>query len=247
MRPESTERAGEAREFRRTRRNLTAMAGIAAFSLIAAAATSKKANAFASPNPPSKGGNPSCLLAGTLIETPEGPKAIETLTAGDCVLTARGAVQRVCRIHTWEAYRLPNQIWPANVAPVRVAHSAIADNVPSRDLYLSPNHALYLEGELVAANALVNGLSITRDCDYRAAKLSYFHIELEAHDVVIAEGLPVETFLGVAMTPVAPSAIGNGRWAHLMSRARSALALAYDTRTRFDRLRDRIEDRAEAV
>jgi hypothetical protein len=248
MSPKSDGAGQDGAAFRRTRRSLIAIGGILSGTVLAMGLNSKSAKALALPDPPSNGGtSPSCFLAGTQIETPEGFTAVEMLKSGDHVRTPDGRTLRVKRVSSWEACRLPNQAWPEEVAPVKVARSAIADNVPSRDLYLSANHALYLDGKLVMVGALVNGVSITRCRNLDAAKLCYFHVEVETHDVIVAEGVPVETFLASDMVRHAQVAVGNGRRAQLASRTRSAFASVIDSRTSFDRLRDRIEDRAETT
>ncbi|MHB1305406.1 MAG: Hint domain-containing protein, partial [Acidiphilium sp.] len=80
---------------------------------------------------------------------------------------------------------------PETVWPVRIAKGAIAEGLPERPLYLSPDHALYLDGHLIPAKALVNGRSIVQE---RRRHITYYHIELETHDVLLAESLPVESY-----------------------------------------------------
>ncbi len=65
--------------------------------------------------------------------------------------------------------------------------------MPRRDLWISPRHAMYLDSVLIEAKDLVNGVSIVQA--EHVDKVEYFHIELESHDVIIAEGAPSETFI----------------------------------------------------
>jgi len=65
--------------------------------------------------------------------------------------------------------------------------------VPRRDLWVSPNHALYLEGVLIEVRDLVNHVSIVQA--ERVAAIEYFHIELDGHDVIVAEGAAAESFI----------------------------------------------------
>ncbi len=81
--------------------------------------------------------------------------------------------------------------------PVCIEAGALGDNVPKRDLWISPHHAMYFEGEnggmLIEAKDLVNGTSIVQA--QSVEKVEYFHIELDTHDVIVAEGALSETFL----------------------------------------------------
>jgi hypothetical protein len=80
-----------------------------------------------------------------------------------------------------------------DILPVCIKAGALADNVPKRDLWISPNHAMYLDGVLIEAKDLVNGVSVMQP--QSVEKVEYFHIELDSHDVIIAEGALSETFL----------------------------------------------------
>jgi hypothetical protein len=80
-----------------------------------------------------------------------------------------------------------------HILPICIRAGALADNVPRRDLWISPHHAMYLDGVLIEAKDLVNGVSIVQA--ERVEKVEYFHLELETHDVIIAEGAPSETFM----------------------------------------------------
>jgi hypothetical protein len=65
--------------------------------------------------------------------------------------------------------------------------------VPARDLMLSPDHAVWVEGKLIPAKLLVNGGSIVQELDH--AEIEYFHVELDRHAVLFAEGLTAESYL----------------------------------------------------
>ena len=134
----------------------------------------------------------SCFMAGTLIRTPEGEVAVETLKRGDMVATFDGRAMSVAWIgrQTISA-RFAD---PLRVLPVRIKAGALGDNLPARDLLLSPDHALLIDDVLVQAGALVNGMSIVREADVPQT-FTYYHVELDDHSLVLAENTPAETFI----------------------------------------------------
>jgi hypothetical protein len=133
-----------------------------------------------------------CFLAGTMIATPDGEKAIEALKASDLILTADGRAVPVrwIGINT-VATRFAD---PQRNMPIRISAGALGENAPKRDLLLSPDHALLLDGVLVQANALVDGVAIRRETQMPET-FRYYHIEVEAHDLILAEGVASETFV----------------------------------------------------
>ena len=134
-----------------------------------------------------------CFLAGTAILTAGGERAVEALRVGDLVPAYHGgALRRV----VWTGQTridLDRHPEPGKVAPVRVVADAFAPGVPHRDLVVSPDHALWTGGALVPAYLLVNGATIRRE--KAAGVITYVHVELDAHDIVLAEGLPAESYL----------------------------------------------------
>jgi len=135
---------------------------------------------------------PFCFLAGTMLRTPSGEAAVDDIQAGDLVLTAAGLSKPVRWIgRTVVATKFADKL---RLFPVRIKAGALADNVPSRDLLVSPGHAVLAEGLLVHAGAMVNGTSIVREAQMPLL-FTYFHIELESHDLLVAENTPAESFL----------------------------------------------------
>lgn len=132
-----------------------------------------------------------CFLAGTLIDTPNGPVAIENLRIGDFVLNADDIAVAV----RWIGRKTvsPRFADPLRTLPVRIKANALGVSLPSRDLLISPDHAVFLNGVLVNAGALVNGTSITRE--NITENFVYYHVEVDDHDLILAEGLPAETFI----------------------------------------------------
>ncbi len=135
-----------------------------------------------------------CYCAGTRIRTDAGEMAIEDLAIGDRVVTVDGASRPIRWIGRRD-YSAESASTHPRVLPVRIAAGALADEIPARDLYVSPLHGIWLEPEaaLVPAMRLLNGVSITR-AD-RGGAVRYLHIELERHDLIFAEGAPAETFV----------------------------------------------------
>jgi hypothetical protein len=132
-----------------------------------------------------------CLTADTAIRTVRGDVLVQDLRVGDTVVCAGGGVRPVVWIgrRTVDVARHPS---PEQVAPVRVRRGAFADGLPRRDLLLSPDHAVYADGVLIPVKHLINESSIAQmDVD----EVAYFHVELDRHDVLLAEELPVESFL----------------------------------------------------
>ncbi len=133
-----------------------------------------------------------CYCPGTHIRTARGEKRVETLRIGDKVMTASGALRPIKWIGR-RGYAGRFIRGDKNVLPICIRAGALDDKVPKRDLWVSPHHALYLDSVLIEAKDLVNGVSIVQ-AD-RVEKVEYFHIELDSHDVIIAEGALAESYI----------------------------------------------------
>jgi Hint domain len=210
-------------------------------------------------------GSSNCFLKGTTIRTADGERPIEDLNAGDLLPTMFGGLRPVQWIGRYRFKKSdPSKAWVEDALPIRIGRSALAPNVPRTDLYLTPLHSVLLDGVLVPAELLINGATITRH-QPEGDELELFHIKLEGHDVVYAEGAPVETLLKVEESAVnfaeyfrqygtpereearcAPYVHSRGGRYELMSRARSALSPWIDLRDRADVFRDRLEEGADA-
>lgn len=137
------------------------------------------------------GFTPICFVKGTLIATIDGPVTVEALSVGDMVITASGAARPV----KWIGHMLGRTLFhprPWEVQPVRVRAHAFGADVPTRDLRLSPGHAAFVDGVLIPVGHLVNGATIIQE---DVAEVHYYHVELDSHDLLVAEGLPCESYL----------------------------------------------------
>ncbi len=132
-----------------------------------------------------------CFAMGTAILGAAGPVAVERLRQGDRVVTASGRLAEV----RWIGHRrtdLARHPRPWDVMPVRISAGAFAPGVPARDLVISPDHAVFAGGALIPVRYLINGDTVaqeTRDA------VTYWHVELDRHDVLLAEGLACESYL----------------------------------------------------
>jgi hypothetical protein len=136
--------------------------------------------------------NAPCYVRGTWIETGAAEKPVECLTVGDHILTAAGERRPI----KWIGRRLyagPFLSANPNVQPVRFRAGCLGDGLPRRDLLVSPEHAMFLDGLLIPARCLVNGTTILEERGLD--RVEYFHVELDTHDVLLAEDAPSETFL----------------------------------------------------
>jgi autotransporter-associated beta strand protein len=132
-----------------------------------------------------------CYLRGTQILTPLGEAKVETLGIGDRVVTRFGGIQKIKWIGR-QSYEAAGA--PPHKIPVRIRAGALGDNIPARDLYISPGHSMLLDDTLVLATALLNGITVTQEMPEPTPQIEFHQIELESHDCVIAEGAWSETF-----------------------------------------------------
>lgn len=134
-----------------------------------------------------------CFVAGTLIDTPDGPRPIETLGPGERIVTRDAGAQTVC----WAgATEVAGQ---GALAPIRIRAGVLG---ATRDIEVSPNHRILVTGwqaelffgadeVLVPAKALVNGTTVA---PAPRARVRYVHVMCGAHQVVRSSGLWSESF-----------------------------------------------------
>jgi Hint domain len=132
-----------------------------------------------------------CYRAGTRLRTPHGETAIENITPGDLLISADGKEVAVKWVG-WRHITIAAEPERWSVLPIRIARDAIEPGVPRRDLFVSVNHSLLLDGILIPAYVLLNGTTITQE---ETDAITYYHVECDNHTVLLAEGAPAESYL----------------------------------------------------
>jgi hypothetical protein len=253
----------------RTRRNTMKMGAILAFAALGSISKTDPAsancgnNGKAVGNGCAKGNATNCFLKGTTIRTGSGDTKIEDLAIGDLLPTMFGGLRPIQWIGRYPIKKSdPSKPWVKAVLPIRIARGALGANVPRSVLYVTAFHSILIDGVLVPAEMLINGTTITRDEASEYNELAYFHVKLECHDVIYAEGAPTETLLEVNESAVnfadyfrqygtpaakearcAPYVHAFGGCEELKSRFRSALSPWIDLRNQADMFRDQLEER----
>jgi hypothetical protein len=186
-----------------------------------------------------------CFASGTRIATPDGARSVEALRAGDRVRLANGDTEEI----EWVGHRdvdCERHPAPEKVRPFRISAHAFGRNAPNRDLVLSPDHAVFVDGVLVPVKYLANGKTIRQ---MNVAEVTYHHFELRHHAIVEAEGLTVETLLpGSEKTAFAGSAV-TALHPDFTARNWEALGCAplIVTGPRLETIRRRINEAASAL
>ena len=209
---------------------------------------------------------PVCFLKGTRIWTPDGESGVEDLRINDLVVTSSGEAKPIQWVWKRRLERLSGQEWAEEISPIRVARSALGPNTPHRDLFLSRYHCLYIDGVLIPAVDLINGSTIARVDAIHLREIEYFHIKLERHSVIYAEGAACETLRAVTAVnsdsvefeeyrrlhgepalpdePAFPVLGYNGGRARLRGRIRSIVSHVIDVRSKLEIVRDGLRERA---
>src|SRR5262249_15810515 len=253
----------------RTRRQLLRATAVGAASIPFLALARKSASA--NQNGTNQNGNPQngCLLKGTKISTPAGDRLVQDLQIGDEVQTLAGR-----KTIKWIGYnkftKEEGRAWQDSVMPIRVARCAIDDHTPHCDLYLSPWHCIFLNQALIPVIYLINQATIGPGTPSDMPEIEYYHIELDTHEVIYAEGALVESFIDddsnrenfsnfvqyerlygaepqSKMTPFAPILRYRGRREELKGLVRSLISNVVDVRDPIQIAYDHLAQRAEAV
>jgi Hint domain len=206
-------------------------------------------------------------LKGTKISTPSGDRLVQDLRIGDEVQTLVGR-----KTIKWIGYnkftKEEGRAWQDSVLPIRLARFAIDDHTPSRDLYLSPLHCIFFNEVLIPVMYLINEATIAPGTPLDISAIEYYHIELDTHEVIYAEGALVETFDGSnrdnfsnfieyerlygaerqsKMTPPVPILRYHGRRQELKGLVRSVISNVVDVRDPIQVAYDQLTKRAEVM
>lgn len=141
----------------------------------------------------SHGSGANCLLRGTAILTDCGEKPVEDLRIDDCVALPDGSTRPIKWIGR-QVFKKSGARWHKDVMPIRVSRHALDGRTPHSDLYLSPDHALFLDGVLIRVKELVNGTTIAQVIPADGMSVEYYAVMLDTHEVILAEGAAAETF-----------------------------------------------------
>ncbi|MFV0293479.1 MAG: Hint domain-containing protein, partial [Paracoccus sp. (in: a-proteobacteria)] len=144
---------------------------------------------------------PICFARGSEIETLEGPQRVEDLRQGDMILTRDNGHKPISWIGS-RSFRNDGGKTTQKLGPIRVRAGALGNNRPNRDLYLSPQHRILVRSQitrrmfgedevLVAVKQLLQIEGVEQLSDF--TEVEYFHILLDQHEIVYANGLEAES------------------------------------------------------
>ncbi len=264
----------------RTRRQLLRITAVGAFRVTAVAAASIPFLALARKSALAQnqggnnqggnnqgGNNHSCFLKDTKISTPSGDRLVQELQIGDEVQTLTGR-----KTIKWIGYnkftKEEGRAWQDSIMPIRLMRFAIDDHTPHCDLYLSPYHCIFFNEALIPVMYLINEATIAQGTPSEMSALEYYHVELDTHEVIYAEGALVESYDGSnrdnfsnfmqyerlygaerqsKMTPFAPILRYHGRRQELNGLVRSLISNVVDVRDPIQIAYDQLAQRAEAM
>jgi subtilisin family serine protease len=166
-------------------------ADLAASALPMAAAAQSGAGLIQAPGAMEAAEKTACFAEGTRIRTPRGDVPVEELRVGDLVALLGGGLGPI-RWIGWRRIDCRRHVSPSAVWPIRIEAGAFAGGSPLADLLLSPDHAVHVEDVLIPIRHLANGGTVRQA---QRDEVAYFHLEFARHEVIMAEGLPVESYL----------------------------------------------------
>jgi serralysin len=143
-----------------------------------------------------------CFTPGTLIQTPFGLRRVETMAIDDLVVTRDNGLQPIRWVGSRHLSASELRAAP-NLAPVILRKDALGPGLPTKDLMVSPQHRLLLEGYRIelaigqseafcAAKTLIDGTSVVTSPLWG---VTYIHLMFDAHQILTANGMPCESLL----------------------------------------------------
>lgn len=144
---------------------------------------------------------PTCFTRGALIETPDGPRAVETLKAGDKVLRPDGTALEI-RMALSRSYGPRELKANPKLKPIRIRAGALGRDLPWRDLVVSRQHRMLVSSKIAARmfgepDVLIPAIRLTElpgiEVEEEAQEVEYFHLLFDRHELLVAEGAPTES------------------------------------------------------
>ncbi|WP_306046547.1 Hint domain-containing protein [Nioella sp. MMSF_3534] len=135
-----------------------------------------------------------CFLGGVEIDTPSGTVRVEELAIGDKIRSWKGSSVTV----KWVGHKTVSTRFARaeRLMPVRFAAGSLGDGLPQSDLTVTADHGMLVDGVICHAGALVNGTTIRRvPLAEMGDSYTVYHVETEAHEIILANGAPAETFI----------------------------------------------------
>jgi hypothetical protein len=142
-----------------------------------------------------------CFLEGTQILTKSGYKSIQNIKAGESI-AVKGKINGNQRYDVNAPLSLEEVKWigrfkvyetNSETLPICFKKDSLCRNVPNRDLFVSPNHGILVDGHIHLAKSFVNDSTITQSSDMDT--IYYYHIEMAHHSAIIANGVMTESYL----------------------------------------------------
>lgn len=143
-----------------------------------------------------------CYLKGTLILTKDGFVPIEKIKTGQRVVT-KGKIYKNKYVDKNANLKTEPIYWASKFKvtnlnsksrPICIKKDALAKNFPFQDLYVSPNHAIIIDGNMVLAKYMINDNTIYQDKE--CTDVEYYHLETESHSTIYANGVLSESYFG---------------------------------------------------
>lgn len=191
-----------------------------------------------------------CFLAGTFIRTQQGMKRIEDIVPGDSVYSRTHLNIWQLRKVTWAGKQTTTvaAYKPDDLAgyPVCIRKNAITEGVPFADLYVTAEHCMFFDGCFVPIRLLVNGKTIFYDRSFTTYE--YYHIELEKHSIIVANGALSESYLDTGNSHYFTSkALSNNAASKVKNWDRDAAAPLITKKGGAQAIFDRLNHRADQL